>query len=167
MVFTIDPAAASLALSISACRTRSIIIVPPTPGGERDRHPSSGFFNSGAGGVSGFGSRDRQLRLVEPGACRWQAGSGVLNVTLNSVLNVGSGISGLYNTAYRGFGDAGWCRVPGGVGQQLPGRVLAAGTALTKPHHQPRLADVGNYTTLRLGNVGTSTWAQPASRRST
>ncbi len=49
---------------------------------------------------------------------------------------------------YRGFGGRGAGVAPGNVGQQLS--VLAAGTALTKPHHQPGLADA-LATTTRVG----------------
>ncbi|XTL04148.1 hypothetical protein ACQKB2_17855 [Mycobacterium tuberculosis] len=121
--FTIDPLPPSLALNISGRTQRSDHHRSADARlRERDRHPSSGFFNSGAGGVSGFRQRGRQLRLVEPGACRVGGrGLGVLNVgTLNSgVLNVGSGISGLYNTAIVVLGTP--ALGAGNVGQQLSG----------------------------------------------
>ncbi len=77
--------------------------IPATPGfGNTTTAPSSGFFNSGDGGVSGFGN-------FGAGSSGWWnqaqtevagAGSGFANFgSLGSgVLNFGSGVSGLYNT---------------------------------------------------------------------
>ncbi|MGV0623880.1 hypothetical protein ABVK32_28725, partial [Mycobacterium kansasii] len=74
--------------------------------------PSSGFFNSGVGGASGFGN-------VGGGSGWWNVGrsSGVGNVGVlgSGVLNLGDGVSGWFNTVpSMGSGV-------GNVGEQLAG----------------------------------------------
>ncbi|AMC52552.1 PPE family protein PPE56 [Mycobacterium tuberculosis variant bovis BCG] len=165
--------------------------IPAAPGvGNTTTAPSSGFFNSGAGGVSGFGN-------VGAGSSGWWnqapsallgAGSGVGNVgTLGSgVLNLGSGISGFYNTSVLPFGTPAAVSGIGNLGQQLSG-VSAAGTTLRSMlAGNLGLANVGNFNTgfgnvgdvnlgaanigghnLGLGNVGTATWGWATSAMAT
>ncbi|RZH80156.1 hypothetical protein EIG92_16605, partial [Staphylococcus aureus] len=69
------------------------------------------------------------------------------------VVNVGSGVSGIYNTSVLPLGTPAVLSGLGNVGHQLSG-VSAAGTALNQiPILNIGLADVGNFN-VGFGNVG-------------
>ncbi|AJP81612.1 hypothetical protein K651_19600, partial [Mycobacterium tuberculosis] len=132
--------------------------IPATPGfGNTTTAPSSGFFNSGDGGVSGFGN-------FGAGSSGWWnqaqtevagAGSGFANFgSLGSgVLNFGSGVSGLYNTGGLPPGTPAVVSGIGNVGEQLSG-LSSAGTALNQSLIiNLGLADVGSVN-VGFGNVG-------------
>ncbi|WP_414627766.1 pentapeptide repeat-containing protein, partial [Mycobacterium tuberculosis] len=135
-----------------------LINIPPTPGiGNSTITPSSGFFNAGAGGGSGFGN-------FGAGTSGWWnqahtalagAGSGFANVgTLHSgVLNLGSGVSGIYNTSTLGVGTPALVSGLGNVGHQLSG-LLSGGSAVNPVTVlNIGLANVGSHN-AGFGNVG-------------
>ncbi|MBC9077819.1 pentapeptide repeat-containing protein, partial [Mycobacterium canettii] len=135
-----------------------LINIPPTPGfGNTTSTPSSGFFNSGAGGGSGFGNFGANMSgwWNQAHTALVGAGSGVANVgALSSgVLNLGSGMSGIYNTSVLGVGAPAFVSGIGNLGQQLSG-LLAGGSALNPVNIlNIGLANVGNHN-LGFGNVG-------------
>ncbi|WP_460688114.1 pentapeptide repeat-containing protein, partial [Mycobacterium bourgelatii] len=126
-----------------------LIHFPATPGiGNTSTTPSSGFFNSGAGGGSGWGN-------VGTGMSGWwnQASSALLGTSSgyfnvgalgSGVLNWGSGLSGFYNTSALGVETPALVSGLGNFGHQVSG-LLAAGSALNQSAIiNIGLADVGN-----------------------
>ncbi|WP_261898243.1 hypothetical protein, partial [Mycobacterium marinum] len=102
-----------------------ILDLPTAPGfGNATGSPSSGFFNSGPGGVSGFGNVGDTLSGV------WNFGSyasGLQNYggsLLSGITNLGGATSGLGNTSDLGLAIAGVISGIGNVGSQLSGLFL-------------------------------------------
>ncbi|WP_421648498.1 pentapeptide repeat-containing protein, partial [Mycobacterium marinum] len=102
-----------------------ILDLPTAPGfGNATDSPSSGFFNSGPGGVSGFGNVGDTLSGV------WNFGSyasGLQNYggsLLSGITNLGGATSGVGNTSDLGLAIAGVISGIGNVGSQLSGLFL-------------------------------------------
>ncbi|WP_265349288.1 pentapeptide repeat-containing protein, partial [Mycobacterium tuberculosis] len=135
-----------------------LINIPTTPGiGNTTTVPSSGFFNTGAGGGSGFGNFGANMSgwWNQAHTALAGAGSGIANVgTLHSgVLNLGSGLSGIYNTSTLPLGTPALVSGLGNVGDHLSG--LLASNVGQNPITIVNigLANVGNGN-VGLGNIG-------------
>ncbi|WP_264991436.1 hypothetical protein, partial [Mycobacterium kiyosense] len=82
--------------------TIPLIDLGGAPGyGNSTTNPSSGFFNSGAGGVSGFGNFGANISGWQNAATGFGGVSGFRNVGAqqSGLLNWGNTLSGVYNTS--------------------------------------------------------------------
>ncbi|CAM4433236.1 PPE family protein [third part] [Mycobacterium basiliense] len=110
----------------------SILNIPATPGfGNSTTVPSSGFFNTGGGGGSGYGNFGSAMsgwfNAISDSALGSASGFANFGTQLSGLLNRGAGISGVYNRSTLDLITSAFISGFDNVGEQLSG-LLFTGT---------------------------------------